>query len=200
MRKILESIVVGILFGLLTHIAGKYLPEDWQFLVETKIIWLLPAFLMAFNLPIRRWAKDSVIVATITLLVTGATYYTSEVVKGNGDWYFIDNFGYFIIPAIIAGIITGYIAYLGRSATRDFIRYASVSLLPALYTGQGIEGAIETINNFSFTTEIITKILGGFIFYLVISGNNKFKPKSAVSYLVLTALITLGVKFFPNMI
>ena len=82
MRKILESIVVGILFGLLTHIAGKYLPEDWQFLVETKIIWLLPAFLMAFNLPIRRWAKDSVIVATITLLVTGATYYTSEVVKG----------------------------------------------------------------------------------------------------------------------
>jgi hypothetical protein len=197
MRKMLESIVVGIIFGLATHLVGKYLPDEWQFLIETKVIWLLPAFLMAFNLPSRRKATDSVIVATITLVTTGVVYYTTEVIKNNGGWYFTEDLGMFIIPAIIAGVITGYIAFLGRSATQDFIRYASVSLLPAIYTGQGIDDIINTINNFEITPEIVTKVIGGFVFYLLISGRNKFKPKSAASYLALTILAVLGVSLIP---
>ena len=200
MRKILESFVVGILFGLLTHIAAKYLPSDWQFLIETKLIWLIPAFLMAFNLPIRRWAKDSVVVATVTLAVTGLTFYLSEVIKNHETFYFTDDITKFLIAAAIVGPITGYVAYLAHSATRDFIRYASVSILPALYTGEGIDGIINTINNFEWTPEIATKLFGGFLFYLILSGNNKFKPKSAASYLVLTAAATLCIYFIPNMI
>ena len=197
MRKILEAVVVGILFGLFTHILGNYLPEDWQFLIDTKAIWLIPAFLMAFNLPLRRKCTDAIIVATITLIVTGATYYSSEVVKGSGAWYFYGDFGIYIIPAIVAGIITGYIAYLGRSATHDIIRYASVAILPAFYTGDGVEGIISTINNFEWTPEIIAKLIGGFLFYLIISGKNKFKPKSATSYLILTILAAFGISLIP---
>ena len=200
MRKILESVVVGIIFGLLTHLAGKYLPADWQFFVETKLIWLIPAFLIALNLPIRRWAKDSVIVATITLAVTGLTFYTSELIKNNQSFYFTDDIVKFLAATAIVGPITGYVAYLARSATKDFIRYASISILPALYTGEGIDGIISNINNFTWTPEIATKLFGGFLFYIVLSGNNKFKPKSALSYLVLTGIATLCIYFIPNMI
>lgn len=194
MRKILESIFVGILSGLLSHIIGKYLPNEWQFLIETKIIWLVPAFLIAFNMPLRRRATDSVIVSTITLFVTGVVYYLSETIKNSGAWYFTDSFGMFIIPSIIAGVITGYVAYLGHSATKDFIRYASVSILPAIYTGDGLENIINTINNFKWTPEIATKLFGGFIFYLLISGKNKFKPKSLASYIILV-LVAFGIYF-----
>ena len=103
-----------------------------------------------------------------------------------------------IIEAIIAGAVIGYVAYLARSATRDFIRYASISLLPALYTGQGIDEILDSIHNFEFTPEIITQVLGGFIFYLILSGNNKFRPKSALSYLILTVIATTVIYLIPS--
>jgi len=194
MRKILEAIFVGIVFGLLTHIVGKVLPTEWRFLIETKAIWLIPAFLIAFNLPLRRKCTDAVIVSTVTLLTTGAVYYTSEAIKNTGGWYFYGDYGYFIIPAIIAGVITGYVAYLGRSATNDLIRYASVAILPAIYTGGGIEGVINTINNFEWTPEIATKLFGGFIFYILLTGKNKFKPLSVLAYVALALVAALGIK------
>ncbi len=193
MRKILEAILVGILCGLLTHIVGRFLPQDWQFLIETKAIWLIPAFLISFNLPLRRKCTDAVIISTITLVTTGVVYYTSEVVMNHGAWYFYGDFGYFIIPAIIAGVITGYVAYLGRSATNKFIRYASVAILPAIYTGGGIDGILDTINNFQWTPEIATKLFGGFIFYVLLTGKNRFKPTSIMIYIILAFVAALGI-------
>ena len=184
---------MGIIFGLATHLVGKVLPSEWYFLIETKAIWLIPAFLIAFNLPLRRKSTDAIAVSTITLVATGATYYTSEVVKNTGGWYFYGDFGYFIIPAIVAGIITGYVAYLGRSATNKFIRYASVAILPAIYTGGGIEDIVNTINHFEWTPEITTKLIGGFIFYTLLTGKNKFKPISILIYVALALIAALGI-------
>ncbi len=191
MKKILEAIVVGILFGLLTHIANKYLPDDLKFIFDTKLIWLVPAFLLAFNMPLRRKQSDSIIVSVVTLLVTGLTYYTTDVIKNSGTWYFTDNLAKFIPFAIIAGAAIGILAYLGHSATNQFIRYGSVSFLPALYTGDGINEVIKNLNNFQFTPEIGIKLIGGILFYIVITGRNKFKAKSITSFLVLAAIATL---------
>ena len=193
MRKILEAMIVGILFGFLTHVIEEKLPSDWQFLVDTKAIWLIPAFLIAFNLPLRRRYSDAIIVSIITLLATGITYYTNDFAIMEGRWRFASEFENFIIPAIIAGAITGYIAYLGHSATHDIIRYASVAVLPAIYTGGGVEGIISSINNFSLTPEIATELIGGLIFYILLAGKNKLKLKSTVSYIVLTIIATLGI-------
>ncbi len=191
MRKILEAIVVGILFGLLTHIAAKYLPDNLQFLVETKVIWLIPAFLIAFNMPLRRRESDSIIVAIITLFVTGTTYYLSEVVKNHGTFYFTEEYAKFIPLAVVIGAATGIAAYLGHSATNQFIRYGSVSLLPAIYTGDGINEIIKTFEHFEFTPEIGVKVIGGLLFYFLISGHNRFKAKSLLSFFILIVIAAL---------
>ena len=191
MRKILEAIVIGILFGLLTHIAEKYLPAEFSFLTETKIIWLLPAFLIAFNLPLRRQKSDTMVVATVTLLTTGITYYLSEVIKNHETFYFTEDLIKFLIIGLIAGIATGVVAYLGRSATNSFIRYGSASLLPAIFTGDGIENIIKTFEHFEFTPEIIIKVIGGIAFYILIAGQNKFKKKSLLAFSVLAIISTL---------
>lgn len=181
MRKILEAIIVGALFGLLTHIAAKYLPDSLQFLIETKVIWLLPAFLLAFNMPLRRRETDSIIVAIIELLATGIAYYL----------YLSEDFLKFIPLAIAVGAVIGIVAYLGHSATNQFVRYGSVSLLPAIYTGDGINNIIKTFEHFEFTPEIGIKVIGGLLFYLLISGNNRFKFKSLSSFAVLATVVAL---------
>lgn len=191
MRKILEAIVVGILFGLMTHIAEKYLPENLAFLTETKIIWLLPTFLISFNMPLRRQNSDSITVAIITLLVTGYTYYLSEVIKNGNAFYFPEELGTFTVIGFFAGAATGFVAYLGHSATNQFIRYGSASLLPAIFTGDGIENIINTFNNFEFTPEIGVKVLGGIVFYMLIAGKNKFKRDSLIAFTALAAISAL---------
>lgn len=191
MRKILEAIIVGILFGLLTHIAAKYLPDNLQFLVETKIIWLVPAFLISFNMPLRRRQSDCIAVAIITLLSTGLTYHLSEVIKNHGTFYFTDEIAKLVVLSVVVGAAIGIAAYLGRSATNQFIRYGSFSLLPAIYTGDGINQIIQTINNFNFTPEIATKVIGGLLFYFLIAGKSRFKAKSLLSFIVLIIIAAL---------
>lgn len=191
MRKILEAIIVGICFGLLTHIAEKYLPENLAFLTETKIIWLLPAFLISFNMPLRRQNSDSITIAIITLLVTGYTYYLSGVIKSGKTFYFPEELGTFTVIGLFAGAATGFVAYLGHSATNQFIRYGSASLLPAIFTGDGIENIINTFNNFELTPEIATKVLGGIIFYMLIAGKNKFKRDSLLAFTILAGISAL---------
>lgn len=191
MRKILEAIVVGILFGLLTHIAAKHLPDNLKFLVETKIIWLLPAFLVSFNMPLRRRQSDSIIIAIVTLLATGATYYLSAMVKNQEAFVFTDEMAKMSALGVVLGAATGIAAYLGHSATNQFIRYGSISVLPAIYTGDGINQILQTIEHFEFTPEIGTKIIGGLLFYLLISGPNRFKAKSLISFATLIAIAAL---------
>lgn len=192
MRKIIEAVAVGILFGLLTFIASDYLPDNLKFLVETKLIWALPPFIMAFNLPLRRRQTDAISVAIITLLTTGMTYYLTEVIKINNAFYFPEHAAKFIFTAIVGGAAIGTLAYLGRSATNQFIRYGSMSLLPAVYTGDGINEIIKNINNFEFTPEIGVKVIGGILFYVIIAGHNKFKTKALTSFFVLAAIATLA--------
>ncbi len=182
---------MGILFGLLTHIAAKYLPDNLKFLVETKIIWLLPAFLIAFNMPLRRRQSDSIIIAIVTLLATGATYYLSAMVKNQEAFVFTDEMAKMSALGVVLGAATGIAAYLGHSATNQFIRYGSISVLPAIYTGDGINQILQTIEHFEFTPEIGTKIIGGLLFYLLISGPNRFKAKSLISFATLIAIAAL---------
>ena len=191
MRKILEAIIVGVLFGLLTRIAEQYLPTELRFLTETKIIWLLPAFLLAFNMPLRRRQTDSIIIAVITLLVTGYTYYFAEIIKNNGTPYISEEIIHFSVIGFFAGIATGFFAFLGHSATNQFVRYGSMSLLPAIFTGDGIENIINTFSNFEFTPEIGIKILGGIIFYMLITGKNKFKRQALTAFTALAAISAL---------
>ena len=191
MRKILEAVVVGILTGTITHVGEQYLPESLQFLVATKIIWILPAFLLSFGLPERYKRKDCITIAIINLLTTGSVYYLSEVRFQNNFFYFPEQYSQFICIAIVAGIIIGFVAHLARTATNEFIKYTSMSLTPAIFTGGGIENIINTVNNFEFTPEILTEIIGGFILYILLAGHNKFKIKSLVSYIVLAGACTL---------
>ena len=191
MRKILEAIVVGMLFGLLTHIAEKYLPDNLQFIVETKIIWLVPAFIVSYNLPLRRKQTDSIIISVLTLFATGTTYYLSEAIKNGQTFNFTDRYIMFIPLAIIVGAVVGIVAYLGHSATNQLVRYGSVSILPAIFTGDGINTIIQSLNNFEFTPEIGVKVIGGIVFYILLAGHNKFKAKSLSVFFVLAAIAAL---------
>ena len=191
MRKILEAIIVGVLFGLLTRIAEQYLPSELGFLTETKIIWLLPAFLLAFNMPLRRRQTDSIIVATITLLMTGYTYYFAETIKNGNSITISEEVIQFSVIGFFAGIATGFFAFLGHSATNQFIRYGSMSLLPAIFTGDGIENIINTFNNFEFTPEIGIKLIGGILFYMLIAGKNKFKHQALIAFTTLAVISAL---------
>ena len=191
MSKILEVTVIGILFGLLTHIANKYLPPDLRFLVETKLIWLIPAFLVAFNLPARCKKGDTIFFATATIFVTGFTYYTSETVKNHGYWNLSTDLYNLLRDGLIFGIATGFIAHLSRSATNQFIRYGSASLLPAIFTGDGINEIFQNLQHFSPTPEIITKSLGGIVLYFLVAGRHRFSPKSLLSFSILAIIAAL---------
>lgn len=191
MRKIIEAIIVGVLFGLLTHIAEKYLPDNLQFLVETKVIWLVPAFIVSYNLPLRRKQTDSIIISVLTLFATGTTYYLSETIKNGQAFNFTDRYVMFIPLAIIVGAVVGIVAYLGHSATNQLVRYGSVSILPAIFTGDGINTIIQSLNNFEFTPEIGVKVIGGIVFYILLAGHNKFKAKSLSVFFVLAAIAAL---------
>lgn len=191
MRKIIEAIIVGVLFGLLTHIAEKYLPDNLQFLVETKVIWLVPAFIVSYNLPLRRKQTDSIIISVLTLFATGTTYYLSETIKNGQAFNFTDRYVMFIPLAIIVGAVVGIVAYLGHSATNQLVRYGSVSILPAIFTGDGINTIIQSLNNFEFTPEIGVKVIGGIVFYILLAGHNKFKAKSLSVFFVLATIAAL---------
>jgi hypothetical protein len=67
-----------------------------------------------------------------------------------------------------------------------------MSLLPAIFTGDGLESIISTLNNFEFTPEIATKIFGGFISYALVAGKNKFKRKSLAIFTTIAAFSTLA--------
>jgi hypothetical protein len=192
MRKILEAIVLGIFCGLLTRIAEQYLPENLKFLTETKIIWLLPAFLIALSAPYRHKKFYSIITAVAAILATGYTYYFSESIKAGNFPTLTSDVINFTALGLFAGAATGFLAFLSRSATNQFIRYGSMSLLPAIFTGDGLESIISTLNNFEFTPEIATKIFGGFISYALVAGKNKFKRKSLAIFTTIAAFSTLA--------
>ena len=197
MRKILEAIIVGVLFGLLAHVADNFLPENFHFLFETGLIFILPAFLLAFNMPLRRRETDCIIIAVVELLATGLSYYLSKPFLTNQDIYITEELIHYIPISIAIGIITGIVAYLGHSATNQIVRYGSVSLLPAIYTGNGVNDIINTMENFQFTPEIGVKVIGGLLFYFLISGSNRFKLKSLGSF---AALIAITALFYLNMV
>lgn len=190
MKKIIEAIIVGIFVGLITRVAEQYFPANLKFLTETKIIWLLPAFLLAFSISSRR-QTDAIIIAVITLIAINYTYYFAATIKSGNIPQISAEFLQITATSFLAGVATGLTAILGRNATNQFIRYGSASILPATFTGNGIKNILDNLNNFELTPEIGTKILGGFLLYSLIAGKNKFKRKSLLTFIALASISAL---------
>lgn len=190
MRKFFMAIAIGILVGVATHIAERFLPSNYQFIVATKIVWLLPAFLISFRLPYRYKLKESIIISIFFLLVCCFTYLLSEVVKNNGAFTFPEKFAHFLIIGLIAGAVTGAAAYYAKAGTK-WIKYTGSSLVPAIFTGDGLDKVITSLNHFQLTPEILVKIAGGVILYIAVSKHNKFKIRSILTFTILAVIATL---------
>jgi hypothetical protein len=122
----------GILTGLATLIGQGILPGQWNTLVNSGAVWLVPVFFVGSRMPSRAWAATA---GAVTLLVTVATYYASAAFTGApispravALW---------AVVALVAGPLYGLAGRWWHDDRRAF-RVSGVALLGGVLVAEGL--------------------------------------------------------------
>ena len=122
---------VGLATGALTLIGQKFMPGEWNTLVNSGAVWLVPAFLVGSRMPTRRWAAGA---GLGTLLATLLGYYVPALLRGTAEsLYFI---ALWACAAFVAGPLYGLAGSWWR-ADRRSLRVASLALLGGVLVAEG---------------------------------------------------------------
>ena len=123
---------VGILTGLATLAGQGFMPGQWNTLVNSGAIWLVPVFLVGSRMPSRAWAA---VAGTGTLLATVAAYYGAAALTGAP--ISLRNVMFWAAVALVAGPLFG-LAGQGRRDDRRALRVAGVALLGGVLVAEGL--------------------------------------------------------------
>lgn len=132
MAGALLALGVGILTGLATLVGQGIMPGQWNTLVNSGAIWLVPVFLVGSRMPSR---ASAVAAGTGTLLSTVAAYYGSAALTGAP--ISLRNVLFWAVVALVAGPLFGLAGYW-RYEGRRMLRVAGVALLGGVFVAEGL--------------------------------------------------------------
>lgn len=128
----LLAICVGIVTGVLTLVGQRYMPGQWNALVNSGAIWLVPVFFVGSRMPSFPYAA---IAGAVTLLSTLAGYYVPSMLAGTPHSLF------FVVlwvgVAIVAGPLFGISGRAWRSDGR-VSRVVGLAMLAGVLAAEGL--------------------------------------------------------------
>jgi Family of unknown function (DUF6518) len=128
----LLAIAVGISTGALTLIGQRFMPGQWNTLVNSGAIWLIPAFFVGWRMPSIVWA---VVAGAATLVSTLLGYYVPSTLTGTPhSLYFV---ALWTVTALVAGPLFGAAGYWWRDDRRAF-RVIGVAFLGGVLVAEGL--------------------------------------------------------------
>ena len=181
-----NSILVGILVGILTVIGQAYLPGNFNSLANSGAIWLIPAYFIGLSFS---GAKQSIISCILCLVNSVFGYYFFESIWNSHTFIF---FSYHIflwmICAVIAGTIFGLAANIAKTSKNSFYNSAGKAMLPAVFMAEGLNILFHKKDYLHMINVGYAWIVISFILVIVIYKKNIFKKESVLSLILATAL------------
>jgi hypothetical protein len=123
---------VGILTGVATHFGQRVLPGQWNTLVNSGAIWLIPTFFLGSGMQSLAWAA---IAGAGTLVATVAGYYGSAALTGAP--ISVRNVAIWFAVALVAGPLYGVAGRWWRSDRRA-LRVSGVALFGGVLVAEGL--------------------------------------------------------------
>jgi Family of unknown function (DUF6518) len=131
-RAALLAVGVGIAVGALTMVGQRFMPGQWNTLVNSGAIWLIPVFFVGWRMPSLLWAGAA---GAATLLASLAGYYVPPALTGTPhSLYFV---ALWTGTAIVAGPLFGVAGY-GWRGDRRALRIIGVALLGGVLVAEGL--------------------------------------------------------------
>ena len=131
LRAAALALVVGTATGALTFVGQRYLPGEWNVLVNSGAMWLVPVFLVAARMRSARWGAAA---GLGTLAATLLGYYGAAALSG------IPESLYFIALWCTVGLVAGPLYGVAGNWWRDsrrFRRVTAVALLGGVFVAEG---------------------------------------------------------------
>lgn len=128
----LVAVVVGMVIGALTLVGQRFMPGQWNTLVNSGAIWLVPVFFVGSRMRSLPWAAAA---GVATLLATLAGYYVPSTLAGTPhSAYFV---ALWVGVALIAGPLFGVAGCAWRS-DRRMHRVLGVAMLGGVIATEGL--------------------------------------------------------------
>ena len=128
----LLAVVVGVAVGALTFVGQRFMPGQWNTLVNSGAIWLVPVFFVGSRMPSLPWAAAA---GATTLLATLAGYYVPSALGGTPQSLFY--VALWVAMALVAGPLFGAAGRAWRSDRRR-LRVIGVALLGGVLAAEGL--------------------------------------------------------------
>jgi hypothetical protein len=122
---------VGAATGVLTFVGQRYLPGQWNVLVNSGAIWLVPVFLVASRMRSASWGAAA---GLGTLAATLLGYYGAATLSGIPESTYF--FALWCGVALVAGPLYGAAGSWWRDVRRTR-RVAAVALLGGVFVAEG---------------------------------------------------------------
>jgi uncharacterized protein DUF6518 len=154
-----SSIVLGagILTGLATLIGQGIMPGQWNTLVNSGAIWLVPVFLVGSRMPSRTWAA---VAGAGTLLATVATYYGSAALTGAP--ISLRMVAFWAAVALVAGPLYGCAGRWWHDDRRS-LRVSGLALLGGVLVAEGLYLVLVLQYYWSGWTMVLAGILAAIL-------------------------------------
>lgn len=147
------SVGVGVLVGLATSIGQGFMPGQWNTLVNSGAIWLVPVFFVGARMSSR---GRSAIAGVITLLATVAGYYGSAALAGAP--ISLRSIALWVVVGLVAGPLYGLAGLWWRDKRRVF-RIAGVALLGGVLVAEGFYIVLVLQYYWSGWTMVLTGVV-----------------------------------------
>jgi hypothetical protein len=128
----LLAVVVGVAVGALTFVGQRFLPGQWNTLVNSGAIWLVPVFVVGSRTRSLPWAAAA---GVATLLATLAGYYVLYTLAGTPKSLFY--VALWVGVALIAGPLFGVAGCAWRSDRRRR-RVVGLAMLGGVLAAEGL--------------------------------------------------------------
>ena len=184
-RAVVLVACVGLATGALTLMGQKFMPGEWNTLVNSGAVWLVSAFLIGSRMPAPRWAAGA---GLGTLLATLLGYYVPALLRGTAEsLYFI---ALWTGAALVAGPLYGLAGRWWHS-NRRVLRVTSLALLGGVFVAEGSHLVWGLRYHASGWSMIAAGVLAAVV--LARSGRDRLYTALALPFVAGAALATYGV-------
>jgi hypothetical protein len=128
----LLAVVVGVAVGALTFVGQRFMPGQWNTLVNSGAIWLVQVFFVGSRMRTLPWAAAA---GVATLLATLAGYYVPDTLAGTPQSLFYVTL--WVGVALIDGPLSGMAGCAWRS-DRRMHRVVGVAMLGGVMATEGL--------------------------------------------------------------
>ena len=154
---ILLTLGVGILTGLVTFIGQGLMPGQWNTLVNSGAIWLVPVFFVGSSTRSIVWAA---VAGAGTLVATVAGYYGSAAVSGAP--ISVRAVAFWLVMALGAGPLYG-VAGRCWPCDRRALRVFGVALLGGVFVAEGLYLLLALRYYWSGSTMVAAGVVAAFL-------------------------------------